>query len=178
MNNQRLVRVLVGILSIGAACSTAFADTALEERIALARSAAPTAISDDATIVVDGETVVKGSNGWVCMPSVAPGDGSPVCLDEVWQALATALGEKAPYEATRIGLSYMLLGDSEGSGVSNSDPYDPNPTEAEDYVETGPHLMIIVPKAALQGITDDPSKGGPYVMWKDTDYAHIMVPVE
>ena len=27
-------------------------------------------------------------------------------------------------------------------------------------------------------VNDDPSSGGPYVMWKDTDYAHIMIPVE
>jgi hypothetical protein len=29
----------------------------------------------------------------------------------------------------------------------------------------------------LEGITDDPSQGGPWVMWRDTPYAHIMVPV-
>jgi hypothetical protein len=70
----------------------------------------------------------------------------------------------------------MLQGDR-GSGVSNSDPYHPDPKNADDYVETGPHLMIIVPKEMLKGMTDDPSTGGPYVMWGDTPYAHIMVPV-
>jgi hypothetical protein len=29
----------------------------------------------------------------------------------------------------------------------------------------------------LEGIPTDPSGGGPYVMWGDTPYAHIMVPV-
>jgi hypothetical protein len=38
--------------------------------------------------------------------------------------------------------------------------------------------MIAVPRAMLEGITDDPHGGGPYVMWKDTPYAHIMVPLE
>lgn len=178
MNNQRFFQLLVSVLSLGAVCSPALADTSMEERIAQARSAAPAAVSDDATIVVDGETVVEGSNGWVCMPDLMAGDGAPVCLDEVWQEMVAAVGEKASFESTRIGVSYMLPGDPEGSGVSNSDPYHPNPTEAEDYVETGPHLMIIVPKSALQDVTDDPSSGGPYVMWKDTDYAHLMVPVE
>jgi hypothetical protein len=28
-----------------------------------------------------------------------------------------------------------------------------------------------------EGISDDPKSGGPYVMWKGTTYAHIMVPV-
>jgi hypothetical protein len=38
--------------------------------------------------------------------------------------------------------------------------------------------MLIVPKELLEGMNDDPSTGGPYVMWKDTDYAHVMIPVD
>jgi hypothetical protein len=178
MNNNRLLQALVSVFLIGTVSLPVFADTSMEARIAQARSAAPAAVSKDATIVVDGETVVEGSNGWVCMPDLMPGDNAPVCIDEVWQQMLTAVGAKAQYAATRIGVSYMLPGDPKGSGVSNSDPYHPKPTEAEDYVETGPHLMIIVPKAALKGVSDDPSSGGPYVMWKDTDYAHLMVPVD
>jgi hypothetical protein len=34
------------------------------------------------------------------------------------------------------------------------------------------------PKELIAHITDDPSSGGPYVMCKDTDYAHILIPVE
>jgi hypothetical protein len=29
----------------------------------------------------------------------------------------------------------------------------------------------------LKGIPSDPDQGGPFVMWGDTPYAHIMVPV-
>jgi hypothetical protein len=29
----------------------------------------------------------------------------------------------------------------------------------------------------LDGMTTDPSTGGPWVMWKGTPYVHIMVPV-
>ena len=87
-----------------------------------------------------------------------------------------AVGSKAPFKADGIGISYMLQGDR-GAGVSNSDPYHPDPKNADDYTETGPHLMIVVPKEMLKGITDDPASGGPYVMWGDTPYAHVMVPV-
>jgi len=46
------------------------------------------------------------------------------------------------------------------------------------WVQEGPHLMIIVPNSgALVGLPDDPGSGGPYVMWKGTPYAHVMVPV-
>jgi len=37
-------------------------------------------------------------------------------------------------------------------------------------------VVMVVPKAALQGVSDDPYNGGPYVIWGDAPYAHIMVP--
>jgi hypothetical protein len=154
-----------------------FADESVDAKIARATSAAPAAISAKATIVdSDGTILREGSNGWTCMPDTMPGDKAPLCNDAVWMKLMKALGSKAPFKADAIGISYMLQGDK-GAGVSNSDPYHPNPRSADDYTETGPHLMIVVPKEMLKGITDDPSSGGPYVMWKDTPYAHIMVPV-
>jgi hypothetical protein len=148
-----------------------------EGLIAHARSAAPSAVSDNATVVINGEVVAEGTNGWTCLPDVMPGDGAAVCIDAVWGEMMSAVGAKAPFTATGVGLSYMLMGEPEGSGVSNSDPFHPDPKNADDYTETGPHLMLIVPKELLEGITTDPSAGGPYVMWKDTDYAHIMIPV-
>jgi hypothetical protein len=110
------------------------------------------------------------------MPDTMPGDKAPMCNDAVWMKLMKAVSTKAPFETDRVGISYMLKGDK-GAGVSNSDPYHPDAKKAEDYTETGPHLMIVAPKAMLKDITDDPSTGGPYVMWGDTPYAHIMVPV-
>ena len=88
-----------------------------------------------------------------------------------------AVGSKAEFKTDGVGISYMLQGDI-GAGVSNSTPYHPDPKSADDYTETGPHLMIIVPRELMEGITQDPKSGGPYVMWGDTPYAHIMVPLE
>ncbi|GHA42049.1 hypothetical protein ACFFLZ_14235 [Photobacterium aphoticum] len=152
------------------------AEELLTDQIGRARSAAPESISHEATIIVDGKVVAKGTNGWTCMPDTFPGDGMPMCNDAVWMEMLSAMMKKEDFKATKIGISYMLQGDR-GAGVSNSDPFHPEPKKAKDYVETGPHLMIIVPKEMLAGITDDPSTGGPYVMWKDTPYVHIMVPV-
>ena len=147
------------------------------DTIAHAASAAPAFISDHATIMIgDGTVLREGSNGWTCMPDTMPGDNAPMCNDATWMKMLGAIGSHADYTASGVGISYMLQGDY-GAGVSNSDPYHPDPKNADDYVETGPHLMIIVPKELLKGITDDPSTGGPYVMWGDTPYAHIMVPV-
>lgn len=167
----------LALLAAGIGCTVAD-DGDVEKLVAHARSAAPAAVSGGATIVVNGEVVVEGSNGWTCMPDTMPGDGAAVCIDGVWGEMMAALGAKEAFTASTVGISYMLSGEPEGSGVSNSNPYHEDPTHAHDYVETGPHLMIIVPKESLAGISDDPSTGGPYVMWKDTDYAHLMVPVE
>jgi len=150
----------------------------IDKQIARARAAAPTAVSADATIMVNGKVVVEGSNGWTCMPDTMPGDGAAMCNDALWGEMMNAVGTKAAFKASGIGISYMLLGEPPGSGVSNSTPYHPDRLNADDYVETGPHLMVIVPKELLEGITTDPTTGGPYVMWKDTPYAHIMIPVD
>jgi len=164
---------LLFVAVLCAAASTAIGD-ANQALIDQARSAAPSMVSADATIMFQGKVLVEGKNGWICMPETLPGDNSPICNDSVWMKMFPALGNKAPFEATGIGFSYMLGGDG---GVSNSDPYHPEHEKAKDFIKEGPHLMLIVPKEMLKGITDDPHAGGPYVMWKDTPYAHIMIPI-
>jgi hypothetical protein len=139
-----------------------------------ARSAAPSMVSSNATVVHQGKVIAQGDNGWVCMPETLPGDNSPICNDATWMKMLQAVGTKAPFEADGLGFSYMLAGDG---GVSNSDPYHADHANAEDYIKEGPHLMLIVPRELLKGLSDDPHAGGPYVMWKDTPYAHIMIPV-
>jgi hypothetical protein len=170
--SEKLCALIAGALLAG----YCMADDNLEKRIAHARSAAPASISADATIVVDGKVVAEGSNGWTCMPDTMPGDSAAMCNDAIWMKMMGAMGSKQDYRVEGVGISYMLQGDI-GAGVSNSDPFHPDPKSATDYVETGPHLMIAVPRELLKGITRDPSSGGPYVMWGDTPYAHIMVPV-
>jgi hypothetical protein len=100
---------------------------------------------------------------------------SPMCLDAVWQKWAPAWKNKKPFQTDKIGIAYMLLGDS---GASNVDPHATKPTPDNEWVVTGPHLMILVPDPKMMaGIPSDPATGGPYVMWRGTPYAHIMVPV-
>lgn len=148
------------------------------EKIARAMSAAPAAVSAEATIMdTDGTILREGDNGWTCLPDTMPGDHAPMCNDETWMQMMGALMKQEAYEADRIGISYMLQGEPAGAGVSNATPYHPDPKSADDYVETGPHMMIVVPRHLLEGLTDDPNTGGPYVMWGETPYAHIMVPV-
>jgi len=146
-----------------------------EEKIARAMQAAPDFITRDATFVdTDGTVLKQGTNGWTCMPAMA-GGSHPMCNDAVWMSLLMAAGSKADFKTDKVGISYMLAGDD---NVNNADPFDMSPDPGEVWVQEGPHLMIVVPDVkALDGLTDNPDIGGPYVMWKGTPYAHIMVPV-
>ena len=142
-----------------------------EDKIKAAMSAAPASVSHHATIMDDdGNVLKKGSNGYTCFP----GKGSPMCNDAVWVKLMTAIEKKADFSTDRIGISYMLQGDA--AAGSNDSPYETDPGKGT-WIKEGPHVMIVVPKAMLKGLTSDPAPGEPYVMWKDTPYAHIMIPV-
>ncbi|MGR3312243.1 hypothetical protein [Roseovarius indicus] len=155
----------------GAACA---ADT--DALLADAKSAAPDEIANNATVMDwDGNTLQQGSNGFTCFPTPPTLNGTaPMCLDAAWASWADAWMNKKPFTASTVGISYMLAGDG---GASNIDPYAQEETPGNDWIVEGPHLMIIVPDAAsLEGMSTDPHNGGPYVMWKGTDYAHIMVP--
>ena len=178
MNKSTISKTVLTLALLAAGIGTGIAGDGVDKQIAHARSAAPAAIGADATVVVNAKVVAEGSNGWTCMPDTMPGDGAAICNDTMWGEMLAAVGTKAAFQATGVGISYMLLGEPSGAGVSNSNPYHEDPVNADDYVETGPHLMVIVPKELLEGMNSDPSTGGPYVMWKDTDYAHIMIPVD
>jgi hypothetical protein len=145
-------------------------------KIARAMSAAPPEISRKATILdIDADGQIKqlraGSNGWVCMTESS---GAPMCLDKEWQAWADALMNKADPQVKNVGVAYMLKGDN---GASNTDPYAEKATGDNQWIVSGPHVMILTPDAALlDALPTDPNTGGPWVIWKGTKYAHIMVP--
>jgi hypothetical protein len=158
-----------------------------EGKIASAESAAPADIAKNATIMdwpaeEGGEPLQlrAGTNGWTCFPSTPATAGAagedPMCLDAEWLKLAQAwMGHTTP-TVTAVGLGYMLRGDK---GVSNIDPYATAPTSDNQWVESGPHIMVATPDAAqLEALPTDPANGGPWVMWKGTPYAHVMVPME
>jgi len=177
MKHRNLSTWTAAVALLGLTQGFVFANDSTEAVITHSESAAPGQIAHQAAIMLgDGTVLREGSNGWTCMPDTMPGDGAPMCNDATWMELLGAVGSKSEFKTSKIGISYMLQGDL-GAGVSNSDPYHPDPKNADDYVETGPHLMIVVPREMLEGLSNDPSSGGPWVMWGDTPYAHIMVPL-
>jgi len=144
--------------------------------IAKATSAAPPDIGRHAAVMgmVDGKMkeLRPGTNGWMCMLDMV---GDAMCLDKEWQAWGDAwMNKKAPPKPKSVGIAYMLKGDK---GASNTDPYATKPTADNQWVVSGPHIMVLPTDASqLDALPTDWTKGGPWVMWKGTPYAHIMVP--
>jgi hypothetical protein len=154
-----------------------------DQKIANATSAAPASISAKATVLDypakegDKPSVLRaGTNGWTCLPDIPDTDGSdPMCLDQTWMKWFEAYSSKTPPEITGIGIGYMTA--PGGARYSNSDPYAKTATPGNQWSHHAPHMMIVVPDMkSLDGISTDPNNGGPYVMFKGTPYAHIMVP--
>ncbi len=148
------------------------------QKIALAMSAGPMEIAKNATIVdmtdMSGGQMKQlrtGTNGWVCYAVV----GAPMCLDKEWQKWAEARMSKGELKIEQTGIAYMLRGDQ---GASNIDPYATGPSADNQWVVAPPHIMVLYqdPKM-LDAFPTDPKSGGPWVMWKGTPYAHVMVPV-
>jgi hypothetical protein len=157
------------------------------QKIANAMSAAPAQISKNATIMDWPEKeggqpkqLRAGTNGWVCFPNSPTEFGAasvndPMCLDKQWQAWGEAWMSKAPPKVTGTGVAYMLKGDK---GASNTDPFATGPTATNDWVVSPPHIMVLYEDLKLlDAFPTDPKGGGPWVMWKGTPYAHLMVPV-
>jgi len=149
----------------------------VEEKIALAKAAAPSNVSDRARILdADNSVLQEGDNGWTCMVGSPPNYENPMCVDETWLGWLDAWMNKKPYKniGNMIGVNYMLVGDIP---VDNDDPYNTDESKGT-WVQEGPHLMLLVPQALFGTLPRNPYEGGPYVMWEGTDYAHIMVPLE
>ena len=154
------------------------------ELIASAMSAAPLAVSKDATIVVVGSdgklrTLRQGQGPFTCVPDDPSTPGNdPMCMDRnAFEWFKALLAHEKPPEG-KVWLAYMLKGGSDGS---NDDPFASEPERGKKWVQTGPHVMIGGP-----GITkmidsypttaDDTRK--PYIMFPGTPYEHVMFPVQ
>ena len=150
-----------------------------QDAIESAMSAAPESVSAEATVVSwDMETLREGTNEWTCLPDRADTPGNdPWCVTGSWLDFLNAYVNNTEPTYTEIGFAYMLMGDTP---VSNSDPYATEATGPEDWVtDVGAHLMMLVPdRGILDSMSTDHLNGGPWVMWPETPYAHIMIPLE
>jgi hypothetical protein len=169
-----LVAVAGGATVAASAQETNAPDSAY---VAKVMAGAPEAVVQNATIVEMQQggqmrTLHTGTNGFTCM-MVDP--ATPMCADKnamLW--MRALMGHAAPPNS--VGFVYMLAGDN---GTSNTDPYARTATPDNHWVKTGPHVMLVGPSVKTMGypMTADPDVSKPYVMWSNTPYAHLMIPV-
>jgi hypothetical protein len=154
-----------------------------EAKIASAVSAAPAEIGANATIVdwdgnpKDKPVVLRqGTNEWTCFADIiATPEPDPVCADKTTSAWFDAYMAKQPPKIATIGVAYMLKGDA---GTSETDPFATGPTPDNKWHKQGPHTMVFLPDPKqLDAMSTDHTTGAPYVMWKGTPYAHVMLPL-
>lgn len=155
-----------------------------EDKIADASRAAPQELVAGATFLdwpeqSGGEFRIlrEGTNGWYCLPDF-PDDSNyaPECFDEEWLSFLKAYITGEVPSTKRIGLSYML---NAHWAVSNTDRTATAPTADNQWHEGGSHLMLVVPDPAMLDWfpTEPTPRGGAYVMFAGTPYAHLMIPI-
>jgi hypothetical protein len=168
------------LLAFSATLAYADADA---DMIKSAETAAPAAVSAGAAIYAmndKGEmrTLREGTNGWWCMPdSPATPGPDPMCGDAHSMEWAMAWINKTEPPKGKVGFMYMLAG---GTDASNTDPYAAAPADGNNWIETGPHVMVMNATEMMAGYPTDanPDPTKPYVMWPNTPYAHLMIPVK
>jgi hypothetical protein len=153
-------------------------------KIANAMAAAPSTVSKDATIMdwpaaqgAQMTTLRAGTNGWTCFPDFPSTKGNdPMCVDDQWMGFMSAMMAKTAPKVSHAGIGYMTA--PGGAYGSNIDPFAEKATPDNQWGYDPPHVMLLVTDAsALEGIPSTRQNGMPWVMWKGTPYAHIMVPV-
>jgi hypothetical protein len=151
------------------------------EMIKSAMSAAPEAVSAGATILgfdekMQPRTLRDGTNGWTCMPDMPHTPGpDPMCVDRNGMAWVEAWIARKDPPAGKMGFVYMLMG---GSDASNEDPFAAKPAEGRAWIDTGPHVMIVNVGDSFDGYPTTPDNlKAPYIMWPNTPYRHLMIPV-
>lgn len=174
MKQTRLVFIIIFISVLAAV------NVLADDLIKSAMTAAPPSISAKATVMDWNFKILRqGNNGWTCLPDRANTPGNdPWCVNEPWLDFLKAYVQKEKPTYTGVGIAYMLM---EDTPFSNSDPYAVEPTgKKDDWVtDVPPHIMILVENhESLKNISTDHLNGGPWVMWPDTPYAHIMIPVQ
>ena len=165
--------------SFGSGSSAPKSDAA---KIVNAMSAAPPAVSRNASVMemtADGKMKMlrQGTGQWTCVPDDPSTPGNdPMCLDPNAMEWLHAYIAISPPPA-KVGFIYMLQG---GWDFSNLDPYANKPDGGKATI-TGPHVMVVGPAVKAAPGYDRTGAGvntaAPYVMWKDTPYEHLMIPV-
>lgn len=180
------VLAVVSIFGVAANAGAADAKKPPSDKalIKSAMSAAPAKVAQGASIMVmeaNGKMRMlrEGKNGFTCMPDnpATPGP-DPMCMDKNSVNWVMAWVEHKAPPAGKVGFMYMLAG---GTDASNTDPYAAKPEPNNNWIKTGPHVMVVGADASFYDTYPKDAKPDttvPYVMWPGTPYQHLMIPIK
>ena len=177
-----------------------------QSEISLARSAAPSSVSEHATIEVltpkGYEVAAKGNNGFICMVlrswSAAPdpndsryaGIRAPACFDPTAartvvpaEELKAKLGlaDKSPDEIEHeVARQYGLGKLPKMEGAAFAYMWSASQNLSQRAGTWHPHMMIYVPYYKNQWLGNNPlgNHGAPFVLGEDTPYSIVLIPVD
>jgi hypothetical protein len=177
-----------------------------QTEVSLARSAAPSSISEHATIEVltpkGYEVAVKGTNGFICMVlrswSAAPDPNDsryapirgPVCFDPIAartvvpaEELKAKLGlaDKSPEEIEHeVARQYGLGKLPKMEGAAFAYMWSASQNLGRGAGAWHPHMMIYVPYYKNQWLGNNPvgNHSAPFVVGDGTPYCIVMIPVD
>lgn len=179
MRNLRIAAIAGTCILLVSSTIGRAAEVSVDSLMKRLEGVAPAAVLANSTllnITESGEIEVlrEGTNGWTCMyPGTDPmcADGPSMSFLQSWMT-----NEEPPQT---LGFVYMLLGDG---GASNTDPHAQGETADNQWVVSGPHVMIVgsAAKPLLDSYPAEVPDGAnqPWVMWPGTPFAHLMIPIE
>ncbi|MBA2487543.1 MAG: hypothetical protein H0V35_15890 [Nitrospira sp.] len=151
-----------------------------KEQTALALSAAPKHIANEAGVMVfgaDGKLIEakKSENGFTCIPTVMNlPDPDPICMDGAAHQWMTDLMNHATKPSNTLpGIAYMAFG---GSHFEKNNKVVMQQEVGAKVVKEPPHWMVMWPfDPAATKLPTAPNPSGAYIMFDGSPYAHLMV---
>lgn len=169
--------IIVALLALLLSPVSMAEEMSREEKIANAMSAAPSRISENATILDLDHTVLReGTNKWTCKPGGPKGSKKyPWCHDPVFMKWSETVWQGKPFSTDVVGYSYMLAG---GYVRDVSNPKAKKSETGTNWHHEGPHMMIIMPTHdLLADLSDDPKDDDIFALFKGTPFEIVIIPL-
>jgi hypothetical protein len=150
------------------------------DKVKNARSAGPNQVTQNAA-VADWPTstgrvsLPSGTNGWTCMTDdPATPSNDPLCMDGVLRSWVEARYAGTSPAITRPGFGYHFQGAAFASGT---DPSAKLPTDPSGWIIEPPSVVFVWPQHLDPAHYGAQPGRGSWLIWGETPYQHIIVPI-
>ena len=184
MRHRAMITAIAVTLLVAICPSLLRSQSQVALKIASAMAAAPASIAKEATIIDragDGRMKIlrQGTNGWTCMPNDPKpkyAKNNAMCMDANFADFMAAMRARKQPALKAMGVAFMLTSDQ---WISNTTPSAKAASPGNEWHHVSGAMMIAFPeRTALVGLPVNPTSKGAYVMWPNSPYAHVMIPLK